>query len=173
MPTQPSMKWALATLSPGVTRPGREADYSPPSSADVKYCGAIPSLPHPSSWPVAWLVKHRNNFIYIVQCSGFLIASTHQLYRVMPLKTPFGLLLPLLQSQSHVTTFTHNYFLRCYTCTQLTITYTFVTTVTFSTLALANFSAINFYLKLSHTLHLHTLKLSPRSHSANSPFKTP
>jgi hypothetical protein len=41
--------------------------------------------------------------------------------RVMPLKTPFGLLIPLLQSQSHVTTITHNYF-SCYaTFTQLTI----------------------------------------------------
>jgi hypothetical protein len=31
------------------------------------------------------------------------------------------------------TTFTHNYFLRFYTCAQLTITYTFVTTITCST----------------------------------------
>jgi hypothetical protein len=36
-----------------------------------------------------------------------------------PLKTPFGLLITLLQSQSHVTTITHNYFLRCYTSTRL------------------------------------------------------
>jgi hypothetical protein len=50
--------------------------------------------------------------------------------RVTPLKTPFGLLLLLFQSQSHVTTFTHNYLPRCYTCTQLTITYTFVTIIT-------------------------------------------
>jgi hypothetical protein len=64
-------------------------------------------------------------FVYfnIVQCSGTLIHSDHQLYRVTPLKMPFGLLLPLLQSQSHVTAFTQNYFLRCYSCTQLTITY--------------------------------------------------
>jgi hypothetical protein len=41
--------------------------------------------------------------------------------RVTPLKTPFGLLILLLQSQSHVTTITHNYFLRCYAFTQLTI----------------------------------------------------
>jgi hypothetical protein len=37
---------------------------------------------------------------------GYLIPSDHQLYRVTPLKTPFGLLIPLLQSQSHVTTIT-------------------------------------------------------------------
>jgi hypothetical protein len=29
---------------------GREADHSPPSSAEVKNCGAIPPLPHVSSW---------------------------------------------------------------------------------------------------------------------------
>jgi hypothetical protein len=57
----------------------------------------------------------------IVQCSGYLISSEHQLYNVRPLKTPFGLFISLLQSQSHVTTITHNYLLRCATCTQLTI----------------------------------------------------
>jgi hypothetical protein len=51
--------------------------------------------------------------------------------------------------------------------------YTFVTKITYSTLTLADFSAINYCLELSHTLHLHTSKLSPRSHSANSPLKTP
>jgi hypothetical protein len=71
---------------------------------------------------------------HIVQCLGFLISSEHQLYNVSPLRTSFGLLLLLLQFQSHVTTFTHNYFLRCYTRTQLTITYTFVTIIICSTL---------------------------------------
>jgi hypothetical protein len=51
--------------------------------------------------------------------------------------------------------------------------YTFVTTITYYTFTLADFSAINYCLKLSHTLHLHTLKLSPRSYSANSLLKTP
>jgi hypothetical protein len=31
-------------LSPGVKRQGRESDHSPPSSAEVKEGGAIPSL---------------------------------------------------------------------------------------------------------------------------------
>jgi hypothetical protein len=35
-PTQPPMQWVQGTLSLGVKRPGREADHSPPSSADVK-----------------------------------------------------------------------------------------------------------------------------------------
>jgi hypothetical protein len=40
---------ALGTLSPGVKRPGREADHSP-SSAEVKNGGAVPPLPYMSSW---------------------------------------------------------------------------------------------------------------------------
>jgi hypothetical protein len=35
-PTQPPMQWVPGTLSLGVNRPGREADHSPPSSAEVK-----------------------------------------------------------------------------------------------------------------------------------------
>jgi hypothetical protein len=52
------------------------------------------------------------------------------------MRTPFGLVIPLLQSS-----ITRNYnhtqsFLRRYTCTRLTITYTFVTTITYYTLTL-------------------------------------
>jgi hypothetical protein len=32
-PTQPSIQWVPGEISPGVKRPGREADHSPPSSA--------------------------------------------------------------------------------------------------------------------------------------------
>jgi hypothetical protein len=34
--TQPSIKWVPGALSPGVKRAGREADHSPPTSAEVK-----------------------------------------------------------------------------------------------------------------------------------------
>jgi hypothetical protein len=34
--TQPTIQWVLGTLSPGVKRPGCEANRSPPASADVK-----------------------------------------------------------------------------------------------------------------------------------------
>jgi hypothetical protein len=44
-PTQPPIQWV-----PGVKRPGREADHSPPSSAEVKNGGAMPPLPYTSSW---------------------------------------------------------------------------------------------------------------------------
>jgi hypothetical protein len=39
------LQWVLGTISPGVKRPGREADHSLPSSAKVKNGGAIPPLP--------------------------------------------------------------------------------------------------------------------------------
>jgi hypothetical protein len=46
----------------GINRPGREADHLPPSCAEVKNGGAIPPLPHISSWHSAWLIKYRDNF---------------------------------------------------------------------------------------------------------------
>jgi hypothetical protein len=36
-PTQPPVQWVSGVLSPGVkSRPGRDADHSPPSSAEVE-----------------------------------------------------------------------------------------------------------------------------------------
>jgi hypothetical protein len=35
-PTQPPIQWAPGAFSLGVKRPGREADHSPPSSAEVE-----------------------------------------------------------------------------------------------------------------------------------------
>jgi hypothetical protein len=48
-PTQPHIQWALGTIFPRVKLPEREADHSPPSSAEVKNSGAITPLPHTSS----------------------------------------------------------------------------------------------------------------------------
>jgi hypothetical protein len=36
VPTQPTIQWVLRALYPGVKRPGREADHSPPTSAEVE-----------------------------------------------------------------------------------------------------------------------------------------
>jgi len=44
-PTQPHMQWVPSALSLGVKRPGREADYSHPSSADVKNVWSYTSTP--------------------------------------------------------------------------------------------------------------------------------
>jgi hypothetical protein len=49
-PTQLSVQCVPGALSPGVKRTWREADHSPPSIAKVKNVGAIPPLPHMSSW---------------------------------------------------------------------------------------------------------------------------
>jgi hypothetical protein len=49
-PTQPPVQRVPWPLSPGVKRPGREAGHSPPSNAEAKNSGAIPPLPHKSSW---------------------------------------------------------------------------------------------------------------------------
>jgi hypothetical protein len=35
-PIQPSIRWVLEALSPGITWLGCEADHSPPSSAEAK-----------------------------------------------------------------------------------------------------------------------------------------
>jgi hypothetical protein len=44
--TQLSIQWVPGAISPRVKRPGHEA----PSGAKVKNGGAIPLLPHTSSW---------------------------------------------------------------------------------------------------------------------------
>jgi hypothetical protein len=49
-PTERSIEWVQGALVPGVKRPGRETDHSPPSTAEVKNDGAIPPLSHTSSW---------------------------------------------------------------------------------------------------------------------------
>jgi hypothetical protein len=52
------------TISPGggVKCPGREADHSAPSNADVKNVGAIPPLLHTSSWS---LISQAHGEVYI------------------------------------------------------------------------------------------------------------
>jgi hypothetical protein len=50
--TQPSIQWALGTLSLGLKRLGLEADYSPPASAEVKKMCIYTSTP-----PCAFMVQ--------------------------------------------------------------------------------------------------------------------
>jgi hypothetical protein len=49
-PTHPAIQWILGALSQGLKRQGCEADLSHWSSAELKKGGAIPPLPHMSSW---------------------------------------------------------------------------------------------------------------------------
>jgi hypothetical protein len=43
-PIQPSIQWIPETLSPGLKPQGREADHSPPSSADESYTSTLPHV---------------------------------------------------------------------------------------------------------------------------------
>jgi hypothetical protein len=43
--TQPSIQWIPDTLSPGVKRPGREAEHSPPSVTEVENAWSYTSTP--------------------------------------------------------------------------------------------------------------------------------
>jgi hypothetical protein len=49
-PTQPPIQWVRGALFRGVKWPGREADYSAPSSAEVKNAWSYTSTPNTSSW---------------------------------------------------------------------------------------------------------------------------
>jgi hypothetical protein len=49
--TEPPIQWVLGALSPGVKRPRREADHSPPASFEVKKIWIYTSTP-----PYAFMV---------------------------------------------------------------------------------------------------------------------
>jgi hypothetical protein len=66
-PTQPTIQWVPGTLSPAVKWPGREADRSPPSSAEIvnawRYSlhGVVSTAYVLMAW---YLVKYRHNFTF-------------------------------------------------------------------------------------------------------------
>jgi hypothetical protein len=60
----------------GVKRPGHEADHSPPASAEVK---------KKPSWRSAWLVKHRDNFTFLL-LHGELCREGHWGLHIGPCK---------------------------------------------------------------------------------------
>jgi hypothetical protein len=45
-----TIQWVPGAISLAIKHPGREADYSHPSSGKIENGGAIPPLPHMSSW---------------------------------------------------------------------------------------------------------------------------
>jgi hypothetical protein len=51
--TGPPIQWVPGTHSSGVKRPGREADYSPPTSAEFKK---------------AWVYTSTPSYIFMAQC---------------------------------------------------------------------------------------------------------
>jgi hypothetical protein len=63
-PTQPPLQWIPGALSLGIKGPGREADHSPPSNAEVKNAWSYTSTPQYVF--MAWcLVNHRDNFTFL------------------------------------------------------------------------------------------------------------
>jgi hypothetical protein len=52
-----------------VKRLRREANHSPPSTAEVKNAGAIHPLYYVSSWHRAQIIKHRDNSTFIAYAS--------------------------------------------------------------------------------------------------------
>jgi hypothetical protein len=63
-PTQPPIQWVLGALSLEIKRPGREADHSPPSSAEVKECVGL-YLHSPNTPFMAWCsIKTQDNFAF-------------------------------------------------------------------------------------------------------------
>jgi hypothetical protein len=67
----------------GVKLQGRETGDSPPSRAEVKNRGAIPPLPHKSSWRGVLLIKHRDSFAF-----NFLVVCFRVLMFTLPLASP-------------------------------------------------------------------------------------
>jgi hypothetical protein len=64
-PTQPPVQLVPGALSLEVKRPGREANYSPPSSAEIKECVELYlRFRNTSSWRGAQLKRHRGNFTF-------------------------------------------------------------------------------------------------------------
>jgi hypothetical protein len=65
-PASSPIQWVPGALSLGVKWPGREADHSPPSSAEVKECVEIylhsPNRPSGRGTQL----KHRDNFTFIL-----------------------------------------------------------------------------------------------------------
>jgi hypothetical protein len=65
-PPPPDRLWVSGVLSLGVKRPGREADHSPPSSAEAKECVKLYlHSPKTPSWRGAQL-KHKDNFTFAI-----------------------------------------------------------------------------------------------------------
>jgi hypothetical protein len=63
-PIQPPIQWVPGALSLGVKLPEREADHSPPSSAEIKeWVELYLHSPDTPSWRGAQL-KHRDNFAF-------------------------------------------------------------------------------------------------------------
>jgi hypothetical protein len=75
-PTQPPIQWVPGALSLGVKWPGREADHSPPSMAEVKECAELYlHSPNMTSWRGAQLKKGTGTTL------PFILIINRQMYQ--------------------------------------------------------------------------------------------
>jgi hypothetical protein len=69
-------------LCPKLKRPRREADHSPPFSAEVRNCGALTPLSHTSSWRAAQLSRGtfhlRARYVIIYYVNTGIKKAGHQ-----------------------------------------------------------------------------------------------
>jgi hypothetical protein len=74
--TQPPIQRITGALSPGLKRPWREVDHSPPFSTEVKNGGTIPPVLHTSSW------RGRDNFTFYIFVLVYMLNITGMLFDV-------------------------------------------------------------------------------------------
>jgi hypothetical protein len=70
-PTQPPIQWVPGALSPGVKRPGREADHLPPTSAEVKKTWVYTSSP-----PYIFMLSTGTTLPYLCHRPDCRVASS-------------------------------------------------------------------------------------------------
>jgi hypothetical protein len=80
-PTQPPVQWVPGALSLGIKRPGREADHSPPSSAEVKEW--VDLYLHPQYAFLAWCLVKAQGQLYL-----YITALKYPSLSVRPSFTP-------------------------------------------------------------------------------------
>jgi hypothetical protein len=64
-PTQPPIQWVPGALSLGLKRQGREADHSPPSSAEVKEAWSYTSTPLIRLYGVVKVKAQGQLYVYL------------------------------------------------------------------------------------------------------------
>jgi len=77
-PSQPPSQWVLGAISPEVKRPGREADHSPPSSAEVKNERSYTSIRHTSLWHGTQL----SIGLYLVFYFSLMLCDSRRVHRL-------------------------------------------------------------------------------------------
>jgi hypothetical protein len=67
-PTQPPIQWVPGALSLEVKRPGREADHSPPTSAEVKNAWSYTSTPKYAFMAWCSVEAQGQPYLYLYVC---------------------------------------------------------------------------------------------------------